>query len=193
MGGYLSGRTGWRAKCEGCLSIDVRRWARGNYLSRPYFGWQWTVNGDRTSSIGVWGYADHIELAYAKDGENYRYPVRLASTRCHLGGARQWFICPARGCGRRVAILYLASHYFACRRCYNLSYQSQSYSPCDRALTQAGKIRRKLNGAEGIANPFPRKPKRMHWRTYDQLREQCERYEEIADSKLFRIIARLLR
>ena len=35
-----------------------------------------------------------------------RYPVFLDTTLCHIGGERHWFLCPARGCGRRVAILY---------------------------------------------------------------------------------------
>jgi hypothetical protein len=34
------------------------------------------------------------------------YAVRIVRTPCNLGGLRPWFICPAVGCGRRVAILY---------------------------------------------------------------------------------------
>ena len=33
------------------------------------------------------------------------------------------FICPAAGCGRRVAILYRGG-IFACRHCYRLAYAS---------------------------------------------------------------------
>ena len=50
-----------------------------------------------------------------------QYPVRIVRTPCNLGGLRAWFICPAVGCGRRVAILYGGS-IFACRRCYQLAY-----------------------------------------------------------------------
>ena len=56
-----------------------------------------------------------------------------------------------------------------------LAYQSQCCSPRDRALTQAGKIRRKLGGAEGIAWDFPEKPPRRRWRTYERLRDRCNR------------------
>jgi hypothetical protein len=192
VGGYASGRTGWRAKCEHLLSIDVRRWAREDYLSRWYFGWQWTRDGERLSSIGVWVFSDRIEFEYAKDGEKYRYPVYLTHTRCQLGGRRVWFQCPSIRCGRRAAKLYLGNPYFACRRCYNLAYQSQSYSVYDRALTQAGKIRRSLGGDEGIANPFPEKPKGMRWRTYERLQARCDRYEEIADGRLWGLMARWL-
>ncbi|MDQ3566369.1 MAG: hypothetical protein M3436_20595 [Pseudomonadota bacterium] len=93
MGGYASGRIGWRAKCESLLSIDVRRWAREGYLRcRSYFGWQQTIDSERTSNIGVWVHEreGRIELAYSKDGEQYRYPVYLLSTRCYFGGWRLW-------------------------------------------------------------------------------------------------------
>lgn len=192
MGGYCSGRVGWRAKCEHLLSIDVRRWARERCLGRGSFNWRWTINGDQTCSISVYGGLNSIELSYTKDGEAYRYPVRLNETPCHLGGARRWFICPAVSCQRRAAKLYLGNRYFACRRCYNLAYQSQCYSRQDRAMTQAGKIRLKLGGYEGIANSFPDKPKRMRWQTYERLRNRCERYEEIADERLWRIAAHWL-
>ena len=147
-----SGRVGWRAKCEHLLSIDVRRWARDGHLSRYYFGWQWSRDGEKTGNIGVWGHGDRIELDYTKDEEKYRYSVHLTYTPCYLGGKRVWFRCPSIHCQRRAAKLYLGSRYFACRRCYRLAYQSQCYSPYDRALTQAGKIRHRLGGEEGIAD-----------------------------------------
>ena len=61
-------------------------------------------------------------------GEDLDYPVRLVTTRCHLGGARWWFVCPlARDgavCGRRVRKLYLRHRYFGCRHCHDLTYKS---------------------------------------------------------------------
>jgi len=64
-----------------------------------------------------------------QDVEN-TYPI--VSTPCTYGGIRYWFICSVCNhgvyCGRRVAKLYLGanSHYFACRHCYNLSYESRN-------------------------------------------------------------------
>jgi len=43
---------------------------------------------------------------YREDWKSEEYPVSLDSTRCNYGGERIWFLCPARGCSRRVAILY---------------------------------------------------------------------------------------
>ena len=195
MGGYNSGRTAQHAKCEHLHAIDVRRWAREGYLDcRRYFGWQWTMDGETTGSIGVWVSegAARVELSYAKDGEQYRYPVQLTWTRCHFGGRRTWFQCPNPGCRQRAAKLYLGSRTFACRRCYRLVYRSQCHSPRDRALTQAGKLRMRLGGSEGIAWDFPDKPPRMRWRTYERLRASCERYESIADAALGASLARLM-
>ena len=53
--------------------------------------------------------------------------VRIVRTPCRLGGSRAWFICPAVGCGRRVAILY-GGGIFACRHCYDLAYDSSRNS-----------------------------------------------------------------
>ena len=49
-------------------------------------------------------------------GKDEHYAVRIVRTVCNLGGSRAWFICPAVGCGRRVAILY-GGGIFACRHC----------------------------------------------------------------------------
>ncbi len=55
-----------------------------------------------------------IRLIYKRrvpgeDWEHMDYPVTLLSQPCNFGGQRQWFACPARGCGRRVALLYAAA------------------------------------------------------------------------------------
>jgi hypothetical protein len=104
--------------------------------------------------------------------ESLDYPVRLETTHCHYGGVRYWFICPADGCGRRVAILYSADKYFACRHCYQLAYQSQREASNDRASRRANKIRDKLEWERGILNPIGWKPKGMHWKTFNRLMRQ---------------------
>jgi hypothetical protein len=63
---------------------------------------------------------------------DYDYKISLATTPCHFGGVRYWFICPltVNGiyCGRRVGTLYLSpgAKYFGCRHCHNLSYESRN-------------------------------------------------------------------
>ena len=95
-------------------------------------------------------------------------------TACHLGGRRAWFRCAVysngRYCGRRVGLLYGAGELFACRRCYGLAYASQREAPMHRGVNRAQKIRMRLGGSANLCEPFPEKPKRMHWRTYHRLR-----------------------
>jgi hypothetical protein len=111
--------------------------------------------------------ADRVILRSWQGGSTYS--LRLAWTSCNYGGSRVWFICPARDCGRRVAILYWDVH-FACRHCRDLAYDSQHDSGWRRSVRQARAIRMKLGGSLSLADPFPEKPNGMHWRTYYRLR-----------------------
>lgn len=89
------------------------------------------------------------------------YPVWLDWTDCTLGGRRAWFLCPAAGCGWRVAQLYVgASGIFACRHCNRLAYASQRENADDRAARRAERIRRRLKWELGILNGKDWKPKR---------------------------------
>ncbi|GAJ20291.1 unnamed protein product [marine sediment metagenome] len=54
------------------------------------------------------------------------YKVRLVPTKCNYGGQRWWFIC--NNCQRRVGVLYIGDSEFACRHCYNLTYESRNES-----------------------------------------------------------------
>ena len=98
--------------------------------------------GEETGSIGI--------AVSVGDGENYAqfnytitdrssgqktdydYKVSLTTTPCNFGGIRYWFICPLSRngvyCGRRVAKLYSppGSHYYGCRHCFELSYESRN-------------------------------------------------------------------
>ena len=113
------------------------------------FGWNWLYDNETVATIQVKTESDRIILSYRHrnsggDWKNEEYPVQLEWTPCTLyGGRRAWFICPARGCGKRVAILY-GGGIFACRHCYRLAYPSQREGTHDRAMRQADKIRARL-------------------------------------------------
>ncbi len=178
MGGKGSGRR-WHddaAECTGDYrQLDVRRWQREGFLiPGRAFGWQWTSDSEPVAWIQVRAETDRVILTYRyqRGDEEWRdecYPARLDWTPCNYGGARVWFRCPAVGCGRRVAILYLGSAIFACRHCYRLVYPSQRENPGDRAMRQADKIRERLGWKSGILNGEGSKPKGMHWRTFVRL------------------------
>ena len=124
-------------------------------------------------SIGVRPEWDAVVLIYrswswgGSDWKSVERRVPITWTACHLGGRRPWFICP---CGRRVAVLYGAGELFACRHCCGLAYESQQEPVGQRGLGRAQKIRMQLGGCQSMFEPFPVKPKGMHWRTYDRLR-----------------------
>jgi hypothetical protein len=134
-----------------------------------------------------------IRLRYARqchggEWENLDYPVRLQTTACHYRGQRYGFTCPIRGCGRRVALLYLGAAYLACRDCYRLTYRSQRESKEDRAARRADKIRHKLNWKRGILNSEGDKPKGMHWKTFHRL---IKKHDDFVKQSLIGIMARL--
>jgi hypothetical protein len=188
MGGMGSGRywhAGAKDTTDGYLSIDVRSWKREGLLTPDQaFGWQWSSDGEVAASIGVHTEPGRIMLTYrhrsgGDDWKHASYPVSLDWTACHLGGQRPWFLCPARGCGRRVAILY-GGGIFACRHCYELAYPSQRETWDDRAARRANRIRAKLGWEPGILSDDGSKPKGMHWNTFERLTAQHDAFVQIA-------------
>jgi hypothetical protein len=121
---------------------------------------------------------DRVILIYrhrsgSEEWKDQQYPLRIVRTRCNLGGERAWFICPAVGCGRRVAILYGG---FACRHCYRLAYPSAREDVCDRAARRADRLRARLGWEPGILNGDGGKPKWMRWRTFERLAAEHDRF-----------------
>lgn len=176
MGSYRTGKS----TTEGYRSIDVRHLGRQGYLCPgTSFTFRWSQSGVQVASTEGHATANSLVLSdrqrlHGSDQwQQENYPVRLVRTPCHYGGLRTWFLCPAQGCGRRVAILYGGS-IFACRHCYHLAYQSQRKQRYQRALSRAQAIRMKLGGSANMFEPFPAKPTGMHWSTYQRLRVEAE-------------------
>lgn len=185
MGGIGSGRHwhwGTKPTTSEYRSIDVRRWAREGLLEPGQsFRWQWSLDGEVVGFILVSPATGRVRLRYrSRDyGEDWRdhdYTVRLLAQPCHLGGYREWFACPARGCGRRVAILY-GGHIFACRHCHQLAYPSQREKPFERQWRRADKIKARLGWPEDPDLHYGMKPKGMHWKTYNRLVSKVDAFE----------------
>jgi hypothetical protein len=145
MGGFGSGRHRGRKKrtVEGCSAIDttdLRRWGLLVPGTRRSGELNWTRGGgtephSRVSYALALGDVDGtLRLSYAVVGTNERfdYSVRLATTLCHFGGLRWWFVCPlvvdGVPCGRRIRKVYLSGRYFGCRHCHDLTYTSTQQS-----------------------------------------------------------------
>jgi len=196
MGGLGSG-IHW---CYGAKSttddyhiLDVRRWAREGILRHVYWGgWQWTRNGESVASIQMRTEQDHVILIYSHrsggaEWKDEQYLVRIVRTPCNLGGSRAWFICPAVGCGRRVAILYGGS-IFACRRCYRLAYPSSREDAGGRATRMADKLRARLGWEPGILNCRGNKPKWMRRRTFKRL---AAKHDELVEHSMRAMMLKL--
>lgn len=177
MGGFGSGRR-WHYDGKNTTAdyrvLDVQRLQRDGLLTPgKSFGWNWIRDGETVASINVLAEIERVILNYrhrSSEGEwkSEEYPVSLDWTPCTYGGRRVWFLCPASGCGRRVAHLY-GGGIFACRHCYKLAYSSQRESNGDRATRRADKIRKQLGWEPGILNGNGGKPKGMRWQTYQRL------------------------
>ncbi len=195
MGGRGSGRRwtgGAKATTDDYCTIDVRRWSRDGLLDPGRaFTWRWMLNGETSASVQVCIESNRVVLNYRHrvpggDWKREGYPVYLDWTPCHLGGERPWFLCPAVGCRRRVAILY-GGGVFACRHCYDLAYPSQREAAGDRAGRRSDWIRKRLGWPLGILNGPGEKPPGMHWRTYYRLRAA---HDAFADECIARIARR---
>ena len=189
MGGIGSGQH-WRWNAKNTTAdyrcIDVRHWAQNGQLEPGNrFSSYWSCDGETVASISVKSELGRVRLMYRNksygDGwEDLDYPVRISSTPCHYGGHRYWFICPAQGCGRRVAKLY-SGRIFACRHCYQLAYPSQREASFERYRRRADKIRERLGWAYDPDLMEGNKPKGMHWQTYHRLVAEMDEWDRKSD------------
>jgi hypothetical protein len=179
MGGFGSGRQHGKKCVDNVRRLDVRPLQRQTQLyAGNRFALTWGRGSERTLHIEVG--ADSVTLSHWTrladgDWEEIAYRVDLSWTACTYGGCRAWWLCPASGCGRRVAVLYDGSK-FACRHCQRLAYRSQRETEDQRALRMANNLRAKLGWVRGIINDDGVKPKGMHWRTYNGIRMTYHTY-----------------
>lgn len=186
-----AGRPGWKGKVGNRCHLDVRSLAREGWLTPGRdLTWSWSNNGERIASIGMLIESDdNITLHYSTNGVNVRLPVRLTRTECNYGGDRIWFQCPCRGCSRRVAIIYLTNGTWGCRHCARLTYASQCDDAIGRTWRKQAKIERRLS--DGGGNEWA-KPKGMHQKTFDRLREVIFDMESRRDAALYAFAQRYL-
>lgn len=176
MGGLGSGRQCYynaKSTVNNYRSIDIRKWYRQDLLTvGTSFTARWLRHGETIGSIQVAVTEKCVVLTYKhhyeEEWKDMNYSINLVWTHCNLGSKRPWFLCPAKKCGRRVAILY-GGAIFACRYCYQLAYPSQRENIDDRATRKAEKIRDRMGWEPGILNGEGLKPKGMHWKTFDRL------------------------
>jgi hypothetical protein len=166
-------------------AIVLIRWLKKQgYLRSGIMGsLSWSWRDKKTGSIGFRIETDRIVLNYRHrphggDWEDVEQAISFNRTPCNYGGFRTWFLCPR--CWRRVAVLYGVGKYFLCRHCYNLTYASQQEGRADRLMRKARKIRRRLGMGDDLIEPILFKPKNMHQKTFDRLRKEEERANDLS-------------
>jgi hypothetical protein len=181
MGGSGSGnyyRFDSKTLTEHCINIDVRQLNRKGCLQPGQrHSWEWrdgsNINFEtKTSAIEL-----DYTISYDSESKKINCEIPLTWTSCNYGGKRPWFICPGKGCGRRVAKLYSRHGYFLCRHCHDLGYSSQRESKESRLMYKAQRIYRRL-GVNDLDDPYSTsRPKGMHHTTYDRLVETAQELE----------------
>jgi hypothetical protein len=194
MGGPGSGRwyrwQGTRTTLDEAYRIDVRLLHRHGYLDgRPHWV-TWSRGEQQAGSLLLAMQPEGVVLTYryrvgGGDWESMRQVVTLDWTPCHYGGEQPWFRCP--GCQRRVAVLCGDDRLFLCRHCYRLPYTSQYETRLDRLYRKLRKLR------DRVGEQYARKPKGMHWRTWERLRDQALDAEMIWDLAREATLDRLMR
>jgi len=179
-GQYL--RFGTKETTESQRRVDIRFLKKQGWLIPNTVGTlSWTSRGKPSGNINYHIGSNHMVLDYniqinGGDWQPIEQTVFFNWTPCNFGGRRQWFLCP--GCGRRVAVIYGAGRLFLCRHCHRLTYGSQQETRPFRLLRRSRKIKERL----GVDHPmdWPTvKPKGMHRRTFNELRIQALRYEDL--------------
>ena len=181
MGGLFSGGGRGASKLSSFHTIDLMDLKRMGLLGRlGTHSITWSRSGKETGRIQIALSEQSMELIYKtrKDGgywQDIRENVWFDCVPQHFGGHRTWFLCP--GCDQRTRALH-AGLYFRCRRCYGAVYPSQYQNAAERACTRAHTIRKNLGGSVSLCDSFPLKPKGMHWRTYDRLKQEHDELEQ---------------
>ena len=184
MGGAGSGSYyRWGSKrpvAEDYCSLDINWLKREGFLAPGHVSFlRWSCRGQETGSIKLIAHEDSVELDYrytrGGESEDVHYTVWLTYTPCNYGGERPWFRCPNAHCGRKVGKLYAVGKYFLCRHCYGLAYHSQNLNEADRLLWKAQAIRKRLGASPCTWDPIIWKPKGMHWKTFERLRQEALR------------------
>lgn len=177
MGGYGSGRQGWKPKAEHMQRLNVDKLHKSGALQAGNFGtWQWSRDGEVYARVS-WR-AEKAALVldfgftpYGGETRQISQHIPLVRQPCHFGNFRLYFICPAyrggRACNRRAVNLYFRGGYFLCRQCQRVAYASQSEDALVRILRAANRHREAIGAQHGVGQ-FARKPKGMHRATYQR-------------------------
>lgn len=112
------------------------------------------------------------------------YEIALTTTQCNYGGKRYWFICVL--CKNRYGVLYKPSYsnYFACRKCFDLTYKSCKLSGHDKKYGNYASLL-ELNEIQANIKRFFYKGE--FTKRYKRHLEKCEKTRSAMASNLERL------
>ena len=177
---------GGRRRCDDFPAIDIRHPQHRELVDDPgsCISWRFNRNGMPVCNVDIEFHRDHAVLTDVTDRTWPRtQSISLLRTPCHYGGTRTWFSCP--GCSQRCAKLYFCNDNFRCRKCHELGYRSQLQASAERPRLIAQRIRRSLGASSNLILPFPPKPPKMNWRTYERMRAKAEQFEARAFARVW--------
>ena len=176
-----AGRPGYRLQAEHTLKIDLRVWhKRGLLWDGGTNAWSWSRGGASAGSIMFTVSADNIRLTYSANGQDASQTIWTTSTPCRYGGSRRWFACPC--CGGRAVTLFMRSGRFACRKCQQISYSSQTGSETSRGYANYHRLHALIDAG---------KPKWQRWVTFNRLEDRFDRADRRVNQSLLQMIQRL--
>jgi hypothetical protein len=132
------GRQRWSSRLlvEQCRTLSTEVMQHDGVFRSPCgTSWRsrWFDNyGNCEASLDYWvirseslwlNVATEIHVGHREIALSGEQRIQIVASRPNFGGSRYWFLCQ---CGRRVGRLYLPPrrNKFACRRCYDLTYES---------------------------------------------------------------------
>jgi hypothetical protein len=160
--------------------VDLAQLKRNRLRPGETFTSRWTMAGREVGRTawtlephGSFIRLRHTDIRWDGEEDQTEVVVPLVSTPQPIGNSRrQWFGCPK--CLRACRILYARAG-FRCRLCTRAIYSSQAESARWRPVVAAQKIRMRLGGDANLAEPFPYKPRTMHWAKYRKLEARYNR------------------
>lgn len=158
-----------------CRSVDLAELTRRG-LQHGRVVLTWSGAGRATAEIEAKADNLGLRLVFQAGGALSTHHIAWSYSDTAFGGRRRWLSCPR--CTRACRVLYDGGGgRFLCRVCLGAGYASQGEPGHLRALGMLQRIRRRLGGSASLVEPFPAKPPRMHWGTYQALRARCRRLE----------------
>jgi hypothetical protein len=191
-----------RACLEDGLKLDLNHLARRGFVE---FGANIGVRGI-TWTHSYWGQvARGIISAEMSDPHHAWLRIQIGESvqritlvsRSRKFGGRQWFfVCPATGGLATVLWKPPGAARFCSRQAWGrqVAYASQFLGRDSRAHHGQSKINSRLCSI-GRFDPedwnFPPKPKWMRWKTYERHEQKFDQYEEVLDSGIESLVAKL--